>query len=264
MSRILVVGINYAPEHAGIAPYTTWAAEHWARQGHEVRVLTGVDHYPHWTVPEDMRRRLRRTETRNAVRITRLRHHVASRQSALRRGLYEATFGLHAAVATVWRPDVVVSVVPSLMGALAGTWHAARSHAPHVVWVQDLMSQAASQSGIAGGGRAAAATATAERMVLKRASRVAIVSEAFRDCVVELGAAEARVTVLPNWTHVEPPAADRTLTRKRLGWDDHEIIALHSGNMGLKQGLENIVEAARRASSDGDGRVRFLLMGEGS
>lgn len=37
-------------------------------------------------------------------------------------------------------------------------------------------------------------------------------------------------------------------------------MALHSGNMGLKQGLENVVEAARMAQTP----VRFVLMGDGS
>src|SRR5438270_13568418 len=93
--RILIVGINYAPEHAGIAPYTTEAAEYWASQGHEVRVLTGVDHYPHWSVPKDMKARRRLRERRNGVDVVRLKHYVPNRQTALRRARYAVTFGLH-------------------------------------------------------------------------------------------------------------------------------------------------------------------------
>ena len=48
-----------------------------------------------------------------------------------------------------------------------------------------------------------------------------------------------------------------------MGWGDDEIIALHAGNMGLKQGLENIVEAGRLATKHGK-PVRFVLMGDGS
>ena len=51
--RVLVVGINYAPEHTGIAPYTTNACSYLAEQGAEVFVLTGLPHYPQWTVPPD-------------------------------------------------------------------------------------------------------------------------------------------------------------------------------------------------------------------
>src|SRR5881397_3655628 len=120
--KIDIVGINYAPEHSGIAPYTTDAAEHLARQGHQVRMWTGVDHYPHWAVPRGARGRLSTRDVENGVEVTRLRHYVPRRQSALRRLTYEATFGAHvAATAARSTPDVVLAVVPSLMGALVAT-----------------------------------------------------------------------------------------------------------------------------------------------
>jgi colanic acid biosynthesis glycosyl transferase WcaI len=68
------------------------------------------------------------------------------------------------------------------------------------------------------------------------------------------------VHVVPNWSHVATGTRDRAAVRRSLGWGDEEVVALHSGNMGLKQGLENIVEAARLAAPP----VRFVLMGDGS
>lgn len=37
---ILIMGVNYAPERSGIAPYTTGIAEGLRKRGHRVRVLT--------------------------------------------------------------------------------------------------------------------------------------------------------------------------------------------------------------------------------
>ena len=66
-----------------------------------------------------------------------------------------------------------------------------------------------------------------------------------------------------NWSHVEPaPTFDRAAARRRHGWDDDDVVVLHAGNMGAKQGLENVVRAARVASDRGS-RVRFVLMGDG-
>ena len=96
--RVLVVGINFSPEHTGIAPYTTQLCEHLATRGVEVTVLTGVPHYPHWSVEPRYRRRLRTVERRPGLLVQRLRHYVPSRQSALRRGLYELTFALNVAL----------------------------------------------------------------------------------------------------------------------------------------------------------------------
>ena len=263
--RILVVGINYAPEHTGVAPYTTQACEHFARQGADVLVLSGVPHYPQWCVPDEYRWRRRVVEDHDGVEVRRLRHYVPSSQSALRRGLYEATFGAHALAERLpERPDVVVAVVPSLLGAWAAARIAKREGVPLLLWVQDLMGPAAAQSGIAGGGgRVSAATTWMEHALLKQADRVLVLNEAFRAYVGGAGVPVDRIQIVPNWTHVRAPAADRASTRLRLGWGPDEVIALHSGNMGLKQGLDNVVGAARLAQQRRS-CVRFVLMGDGN
>ena len=51
-TRVLVVGVNYAPEHSGNAPYTTGLAEHLAARGHDVTVLTAMPHCPAWRVAD--------------------------------------------------------------------------------------------------------------------------------------------------------------------------------------------------------------------
>jgi colanic acid biosynthesis glycosyl transferase WcaI len=84
-----------------------------------------------------------------------------------------------------------------------------------------------------------------------------------------VGVAPARLWVQPNWTHLGPAStADPAATRARLGWRCDETVVLHTGNMGLKQGLENVIDAAaladRRAGVTGANRVRFVLMGDGS
>jgi len=260
--RILVVGINYAPEHTGIAPYTTQACEHFVSSGAEVLAITGVPHYPHWTVPVEYRRRLRfREEEPGGVNVRRLRHTVPARQSARSRSAYEATFGLNVLRQRLpWRPDVVLAVIPSLLGAAAAATLARRAGVPLVLWVQDLMGPATAQSGIPGGGRISALTSLLEDRVFRRASQVVVVSDAFRSYVQARGLHEVGLHVVPNWTHVQPSHEDRATVRRRLGWAENELVALHSGNMGLKQGLDNLVETARLAS----GPLRIVLAGDGS
>jgi colanic acid biosynthesis glycosyl transferase WcaI len=262
--RVLVVGVNYAPEHSGIAPYTTQACAHFADQGADVFVLAGVPHYPHWSTPKEYRGRLFVDEQHDQVRVRRLRHVVPSTQNAVTRGAYELTFGCHVLAHTPpWRPDVVVAVVPSLAGAAAAVRIARRAAAPLIVWVQDLMGPAAAQSGIKGGDRISAVTGRLEAYVLCRASMVWVLNESFRRYVAGLGVSGALIHVVPNWTHVARPCADRAAVRARQGWRSDEVIALHSGNMGLKQRLENVVHAARLAAAEAP-HIRFVLMGDGS
>src|SRR5262249_37911954 len=108
---VLLIGINYSPEMTGIAPYTTSLAEHLAQFGHDVTVFTGVPHYPTWRVFDGYSGRLRLESTERNVRLRRFWHYVPSRQSAIRRLTFEASFLVHVLpfVNSV-RPDVVIGV----------------------------------------------------------------------------------------------------------------------------------------------------------
>ncbi|MFD3456508.1 glycosyltransferase family 4 protein [Streptomyces sp. NPDC058691] len=258
-----MVSTNYAPEHAGIGPYATQIAEHWATPdggGAEVHVLAGMPHYPSWRLDPAYRGVWRAEEHRAGVTVHRRRHTVPPRQTALRRALFEASVLAHGLVAAPRiRPDAVVAQMPSLAGGVIGARVAARHKVPYIPVVQDLMGAAAAQSGIRGGDRAAAVAGAAEAYALKRATLVGVIHETFVDKVAAMGVDRGRIRLVPNWSHVARPSAPREETRARLGWARGQIVVLHSGNMGLKQGLDVLVEAARR-----DPSVRIVLMGDGN
>lgn len=262
-SNALVVGINYGPEHSGIAPYTTAACEHLAGSGVNVHVLTGVPHYPNWSVPEKYRGQLCTNEHLNGVTVQRLLHFVPGRQSALLRGLYELTFALNVAWrARKWRGDTVVAVIPSLLSAVVAALVARRADARFVAWVQDSMTAAADQSGIPGGGLVARIMRPIEAWVLNQADSIAVVSDSFREHAQSFGVPPEVIEIVRNWSHVTPPSGERDAMRARLGWTGRKVV-LHAGNMGLKQGLERVVEAARLAEREAP-ELLFVLMGDGS
>ncbi|MFE1750719.1 glycosyltransferase [Streptomyces anandii] len=256
-----MVSTNYAPEHTGIGPYATQLAEHWAARGADTHVLAGMPHYPSWRLDEAYTGRWRATERRGGVTVHRRRHTVPARQTAVRRALFEASLLVHQLLAPprMPRPDAVVAQMPSLAGAVAAARIARRHRVPFVPVVQDLMGAAAAQSGISGGDRAAAVAARAERYALGRATLVGVIHDSFRPRVEAMGVDPGRVRLVPNWSHVARPTRPRAETRARLGWAEDRQVILHSGNMGLKQGLEVLVETARL-----DPHLDVVLMGDGN
>lgn len=48
--RVLIVGLNYAPEPVGIGPYSQGFAEALAARGARVTVVAGKPYYPKWRV----------------------------------------------------------------------------------------------------------------------------------------------------------------------------------------------------------------------
>ena len=261
---VAVVGIYYAPDSTGIAPYTTDLCQTLAGFGAQVEMTTGFPHYPRWTLDRADRFRLVGREIRSGVRVTRVRHLVPRRQDVLRRGLYELTFYLGSRLAVRGhRPDVVLGVTPNLAGAATAARLANRCGAPLGIVVQDLVGLAAAQSGMRGGRGVAGPVASTEARILRRADRIAVISDAFVPPLVRAGVQAGRIIRLPNHTHIAPSGLGTAEARQVLGWPVDRRLVVHTGNMGLKQGLDNVVEAARLAQDRRDD-LMFVLVGDGS
>ena len=177
-------------------------------------MITGLPHYPEWRVGDGIPRKLVYAERRHGVRLIRAKHYVPATQNALRRAIYEATFGFTALLASrrVARPDAILGIVPSLSGGVLARLLGQRTGAPYGLLFQDLMGPAAGQSGIAGGGAVARATTAAERWTTGRARAVGVVATSFDRYLLSLrGAAgpdRARAKL-------EPQRRTRPVDRRR-------------------------------------------------
>jgi glycosyltransferase involved in cell wall biosynthesis len=133
---------------------------------------------------------------------------------------------------------------------------------PYALVVQDLVGQGAGQSGIAGGAAVANIVGRVEARAFREAAIVAVVTDSFREQLKAYGVDESKIRLLPNWSHIAPATSDRATFRRRLGWDESAFVVLHTGNMGLKQDLGNVIEAARELGARSD--IRIVLCGDGS
>ena len=114
--RLLVIGLNYAPEQVGIGPYTAGLCETLAGFGHTVEVLAGAAYYPEWRRHPGQPRSGRR-QVENGVGVTRCRHFIPSQPTGLKRILHLASFSLSALIPALntarrLRPQVVFTVAP--------------------------------------------------------------------------------------------------------------------------------------------------------
>lgn len=263
--RILILGLNYAPEPTGIAPYTASLAKGLVQRGHRVIVKTTHPHYPEWRIREGYGSWSHR-ETIAGVRVERLLHYVPQQPSSLRRVLSEMTFGLRATFSRWGRPDLVVLVSPALFSSAVAAvkMRTVLRGVPHVVWVQDIYGLGVAETGT-GGGAVAKLISRLESKLLRDATGVAVIHDRFAEHVQKrLDVRPSGIRVVRNWTHLEEfELPHREKTRRALGWDDDLTVALHAGNMGVKQGLENVVGAARLAETRGE-KVRFVLLGRGN
>ncbi|QRZ09800.1 glycosyltransferase [Mycolicibacterium austroafricanum] len=263
--RVLILGLNFPPERTGIAPYTGTLAVGLRKIGYRVRAVVAHPHYPEWAISAGYGK-WSQVEHLCGVRVDRLLHYVPRSPRGLRRLVSELTFGVRLLLARWGKPDVIITVSPSLFSsALAALRVRLMRRRPALItWVQDIYTLGMQETG-EGGQLVRQITRWVESWTLRVSDRVVVIHPRFKDYVSqELRVPPARVIVIRNWTHLPPaPAIAADEAKRALGWPTGFILAVHTGNMGAKQGLRNVVEAARLADERA-APVHFVLVGDGA
>ncbi len=268
--HILTLGINYWPEETGIGPCTTRLCEYLAASGHQVTMVTGLPYYPEWRVPRSYRRRSSSREIRNGVTIYRSWLYVPRRVTPGRRILHEASFIGSAAVRLLnqlWknRPDLLFVVSPPLGLNMSAIMLKRVWKIPFVMQVEDLQPDAAIDLGMLRSGHLSRILRRIERTAYEQAALITTLTSAMRARIVSKGVPRNKVATISHGVDPVffsiPLASDTAAVRQRFGLNG-KFLVVHSGNMGVKQGLEVILEAAARSRRHAD--IVYLLVGDGA
>ena len=265
--QVLVFGINYAPERVGVAVYTAGMAEALAASGHEVQVIAGRPYYPGWKImPEhDAWTFERRHE--NGVDVTRVPHYIPRKPTALRRILHHFSFGVTSLLPSLWRalrwrPELVVTIAPALVAAPVGRLAGRLSGAHSWLHLQDFEVDAALATGLMKGELASRMANWFERRVLKSFHTVSSISPHMCRRLIEKGLDAGQVVEFRNWADIDAVVPMDAPSPYRAEWGiTTPHVALYSGNIANKQGLETIIEVARRLDTRTD--LTFVICGEG-
>ncbi|HEV2619159.1 MAG TPA: glycosyltransferase WbuB [Acidobacteriaceae bacterium] len=276
--RILIYGLNYAPELTGIGKYTGEMAVWLAERGHQVRVVTAPPYYPAWRIRDDYRGIWYRTErVPGEPLVHRTPLYVPERPTGLKRIVHLFSFMLGSIPVMLrqsfWQPDVVFTVEPTFFGVPLTLFVARSAGAACWLHVQDFEVDAAFELGLLPGqGPIHDAALRIEKFFTFAFDRVSGISSRMVDRAHAKGIPSDRIVLFPNWVDIEQihpidASANRSNAfRRQLAAKvkdiDNTVVLLYSGNMGAKQGLELLAPLAE--SFRGNDRVHFLFCGDGA
>jgi glycosyltransferase involved in cell wall biosynthesis len=264
--RILLITTNYWPEPTGIAVYTTDLAETLQTNRNQVSVLTSLPHYPWWRVPSEFAHLGEGTGTHNGVSIIRAKHLVPPKMNALLRMRFETSlwWNLRRASKSMLGNDIdmVIACIPTVAAGIVGKRIAKNLGIPFGLIVQDLSGAGAKQSGLRGGAVISKIAHFVEGRALHGADGLVVVSPAMKDVVAGLGMPESRITQITNYSARAISNFDKTSARSHFGWASDDFVVIHTGNMGAKQHLENVVRAAD--ALNGFSKIKIYLVGHGN
>ena len=276
--RILVYGLNYAPELTGIGKYTGEMAAWLAQRGHDVRVVTAPPYYPAWRIRDDYRGTLYSIERAPGEPVVyRTPLYVPERPTGIKRMAHLFSFMLGSIPVMLremfWRPQLVFTVEPTFFGAPLALFVARAVGAPSWLHVQDFEVDAAFDLGLLPAeGPVHDLALRLENLFTLAFDRVSSISVKMVERTRFKGLPPDRSILFPNWADVDTiypldrgekcSNPLRCELSARVPDIDRKIVVLYSGNMGTKQGLELLAPLAEAFATDP--RVHFIYCGDGA
>jgi len=165
---------------------------------------------------------------------------------------------------TLEKPDVVFATHTPLTVGLAGLSLRRHFGVPFVFEVRDLWPEALVNVGALKNPAAIWWLGRMARKIYHHADHIVALSPGMKAGIVRTGIASEKVTVIPNASDLDlfRPDVDGTAARARLGLGDR-FTAVYFGAMGLANGLDYVIEAARILREGMQDQIALVLHGGG-
>jgi colanic acid biosynthesis glycosyl transferase WcaI len=267
--RILISTIFYHPEPIGISKYSYEMATWLAGKGYDVRVITAFPFYPEWVPYAGYKRWWFKKEKIEGVTVIRCPLWVPKKVNGFTRLIHLFTFGCTSSLALLgqirWRPDVVLSVMPTISNFL-GIWGLGKlSRSIFWLHVQDFEVDLALNI-ISKSNSLSAQILKIEKLLYHRFHKISSISNTMVNRLVEdKGVFEKDVVFFPNWVDSDlyyPLEQTEVNYRAEWGLTQQHFVVMYSGNLGKKYDFETLVQAISLLQHNLV--IRFVLCGDGA
>ena len=265
--KILLVITNYSPELAGTGKYSGEMLDWLVEQNYEARVVCAPPYYPQWQIGEGYSSWKYKIENSLNKKVYRCPLWVPAKPSGLKRLIHLASFALSSFPIVLkqifWKPDVVICVEPPLFNSFGAIIVSKLSGAKSILHIQDYEVDAAFELGIVKFKWLKSFIYAVEQFLMNRFDKVSTISEAMLDRLNKKGITSSKQLFFPNWvdTTFIYPLENPSIYRAELNISLSKTVALYSGNMGEKQGLEIVIQAAKELENE---NIQFIMCGSGS
>lgn len=272
--KFLLYSINHAPELTGIGKYNGELVEELAKHQVQSLVVTAPPYYPEWQVHGRFSNSYSQQQ-QGLVTVYRNPLYVPAKVTTFKRLLHLASFALSSfgRLLTLLRqkPDVLFLVQPTLFCAPGALLYGWLTGAKTVLHIQDFEVDAMFGLGMAGKATAdnqpslkKRLVLSIERFLLRRFDCVSSISHSMLAKAQQKGVDSSRLLFFPNWsdTSFVNPTVSGAALKAQWGYQPNDKIVLYSGNIGQKQGLEVVLQAAEALKSRPD--VHFIIIGNGA
>ena len=270
--KIVIYGINYSPDLVGVGKYTGEFGDWLSKQSHEITVITAHPYYPSWKLNSFFDNFFYTRNKKNSTVIWRCPIYVPAKLTTVTRILHLLSFTISSIPILIFncflKPDLVIQIAPTIFCAPNTLLISKITRAKSLLHIQDFEIDALFGLNLtsikSNNSSVKKITLNFESWILKQFDFVSTISYGMLSRAKKKGVLEGRLILFPNWSEVDrfqntKPSPELL---KKLGIQPNKKVILYSGNIGEKQGLENVILAAESMLNIPD--VIFLIVGDGA
>ena len=261
--RILFLSDNFPPETNAPATRTFEHCREWVKQGAEVTVITCVPNFPEGRVYEGYSNKAYQTEITEGIKVIRVWTYMTENKGFLKRTIDYISFGISSFLAGVFiGTDLIVATSPQFFTALSGRALSFWRKKPWVMEVRDLWPESIKTVGAMKDNWFIRYFEWQEKRCYKRASKIIVVTDAFKKEISNKGIPASKISVVKNGANLDlfqPIEKDRRLLNT-LNLEGKVILG-YVGTHGMAHKLDFLMDCAKKLKGTD---CHFLFIGSGA
>ncbi|WP_041658691.1 WcaI family glycosyltransferase [Acaryochloris marina] len=271
--HILIYSLNYFPELIGIGKYNTEMANWLVNEGYDVDVVCAPPYYPSWELSPGFSGWRYSCNHYGLVSVHRCPVWLPKKLSGINRILHLFSFAISSAIQFIWLifkkkisgVESIIFLVEPPIFCLPAVLIASKIF-QFKVWlhVQDFEIDAGFSLGLLPSfPRLTVLVGSIENWLMQKVQVVSTISAQMSLRLYQKGVKLDKCVYFPNWVDCNAihPINETNEYRAQLGISEDKIVCLYSGNLGAKQGISILIEAARILECTE--KIVFVIAGQG-
>ncbi len=233
--------------------------------GHKITVITEFPNYPSGIIPGEYRFKLFEKRSFTGIEVIRCYVKASPHRSFINRILFYFTFMLTSILAgarLMRRFDLVYATSPPLFVGLAGFFLSRIKNCKFVFEVRDIWPDTAISLGVLRNKLIIELSRRIESLCYRKAQKTIAVTKGTSHLIQKKGVDSERIKVVYNGVNLKlfKYQEDNTSFKKVLGLED-KFLVLYAGNIGIAQGIGELIQAADLLKENKN--IQLLFVGNG-
>ncbi|WP_428938306.1 glycosyltransferase family 4 protein [Fontivita pretiosa] len=266
-TRILFLTHYFPPEGNAPASRVHEMCKRWARDGHEVTVITCAPNHPTGIVYKGYRNWLLQQEWMDGIRVLRVWTFLAANRGKGRRAINFVSYMIMATLLALFlrRRDVLIATSPQFFCGWAGVLVTALRRIPFILEIRDIWPESIHAVGASERNLLLWLLERMEQQMYASAFKIVTVGQGYKEQLIKRGVPEAKIQIVTNGVDRELFVSHHTDQSVRAQYGlGKAFVCAYVGTIGLAAGLDVVLRAGAILKQRGRKDIRLLMVGDGA